>query len=179
MRHSATRKRVECKNIKYRHKLETCCNGGGLDGIISRSSCCCSESCRSWRWWWSWWWLIPLSASGGDGDRCIESWSENSTSWSSFRHSHSPSTDTRKLHRYIVSWAPAMSSSSMTPPWCTPPWSPGGRSFRPVRDSCRIEDDSSIVSLAQSIPEIIPIIFRSQILHTCLRYQYFFDYRSS
>lgn len=125
------------ENIEYRHKLETCCNGGGLDGIISRSSRCC------WRWWslwwWWWWWLIPLRASGGEGDRWIESCNENSTSWSSFRHSHSPSTDTRKLHRYMVSWAPAMSSSSMTPPWCTP-WSPAGLIFRPFWDSCRIEE---------------------------------------
>lgn len=31
----------------------------------------------------------------------------NSTSCNSFRHNHSPSTDTRKLHKYMVSWAPA------------------------------------------------------------------------
>lgn len=37
-----------------------------------------------------------------------------SRSCSSFKHNHSPSTDTRKLHRYMVSWAP--DTSSMAPP---------------------------------------------------------------
>lgn len=111
--------------IWYKHKLVTCWTG---DGRISQSS---DRST------WCWRWRIPLRGKGGDGERCMESCMANSTSWSSFRHSHSPSTETRKLHKYMVSCAPAMSCSIMMPPWW---WSPGGQSFKPDWDSCRIEN---------------------------------------
>lgn len=93
-----------CRQL-YKHKQETCWMG---DERISQSSGASSwlDCCRSH--------CIPLRPMGGEGERCIVSGIElNSTSCSSFKHSQSPSTDTRKLHRYMVSWAPAMSWSNI------------------------------------------------------------------
>lgn len=138
----------------YKHKLETCCICGGLGGRISQSS---DESGWCWR-------CIPLWTRGGDGDRCIESCIENSTSWSSFKQSHSPSTDTRKLHRYMVSCAPAISCSIMIEPFRC---SPGGKLFKLPWASWRIEIHSNLSEnqffplLSFSILLFFAIVYRS------------------